>query len=467
MLEIATIRKNKISLDDYEYKKDFENRLLLSSLSLEELNVLEELLFSPIKTSIMKLSTDLDISDKQLTKILEKLQKTEFIKVEDQTITIDKKMRKYFEFEYLRFDEDFKPDLVFINNLLTKIPIHILPVWYSLPKTSNNIFQSIIDKYFLTPQTFQRHLEDLENENPVFSGIINDLYTSSDLQLEANKIKKKYDLDNQKYFEYLLLLEYNFVCFQAYKKTQDGYVEILIPFYEYQEYLIHFNKTIVQNISSTAKITKKRKADFAYVEDLSSILLIAKKPVSFLQIENNLKKELSQKEPNFEITETYINNLINKLVQINFLNKKQTLFEITPQAIKWLSLSLDHRALHLYYHPQNIFQDSSINSELLNDKNVREAEKSVSRVVKKGWVYFDDFIKGVMSAITDDSQVKIKSLGKVFRYSIPTYTQEEINFIKKVIFDRLFETAMVNVGFFNGKDCFNVTQLGETLFEIT
>lgn len=467
MIEIATIRKNKIFLSDYDYKKDIENRSLLASFSELELHILEELLFSPLKTSLGRLSKDLDLKENKILPVLNKLQMTELISVEKDIITIEKKLRKYFEFEYLRFDENFKPDLTFINTLLSKIPIHILPVWYSLPKTSNNIFQSIIDKYFLTPQVFKRHIEDLENENPIFSEIIQKLYNSSTFELSSKEIKTKYNLDNNKYIEYLLLLEFNFVCFQTYKKTSAGYEEILIPFYEYTEYSNHYNDTETSNISDIQKILKKGNSDFSFVEDLSNILQMTKKAMTLLQVENNLKKELSISDPNNKISNSYVNNLINKLVQIKFLIKNQNLFETSAAANKWLELTMEQRALHLYYHPLNILDDKkNLPAHLLTEKSIKEAEKSITRVINKGWVFFDDFIKGVMSTISEDNQLKIKPFGKLYRYSIPSYSQEEIFFIKTVIFERLFEAGIVNTGFFNGKDCFCVTQLGRTLFDI-
>ncbi|NGX44601.1 MAG: hypothetical protein K1060chlam3_00771 [Candidatus Anoxychlamydiales bacterium] len=146
MKEITQIRKNKISLLDYDYKQDIENRVLLSKLTEFELSILEEILFSSITTSLSRLSKDLETSEKKLLSVLEKFEKANLLKIDGQIINIDKKMRKYFEFEYQRFEENFKPDLLFINNLLHKIPIHVLPIWYTIPKSSNNIFASIIDK---------------------------------------------------------------------------------------------------------------------------------------------------------------------------------------------------------------------------------------------------------------------------------------------------------------------------------
>ena len=55
MLDIALARKNKINLTDYDYKKDLNNRLLLSTLSEIELSTLDEIIYSSLKTSISKL----------------------------------------------------------------------------------------------------------------------------------------------------------------------------------------------------------------------------------------------------------------------------------------------------------------------------------------------------------------------------------------------------------------------------
>jgi hypothetical protein len=364
----------------------------------------------------------------------------------------------------MRFDPNFKPDLQFINNLLQKIPIHILPIWYSLPKTSNYIFISIIDKYLLTPQIFQRYLENLKNENPIFYNIIEDLYNSENFEISANEIQQKYNLKKDKYLEYLLLLEFNFICFQSYKKTKNGYEEILTPFYEYKKYLQYFYKTTVVSIKNTEKLIRKRNSDFGFIEDLTSILKMAKKNISISEIEQSIKKELNLKDPNIIISNLYINNLINKLLQINFVTKKQNFLKINSSASKWLELSQDQRALHLYYHPLNL--PNNLPNKLSTEKSVREAEKSIARIIKKGWVYFDNFIKGLTIPITDKHQIKIKAFGKVYKYLIPSYTKDEISFIKKIIFERLFETGIVSVGSLNGKDCFCVTKFGETLFDI-
>jgi len=467
MLEIATSRKNKICLLDYDYQNDIENRVLLATFSKFELEILEELLFSSIKTSKSRLSKDLNIEKNDLLPVLEKLEKIKLLKIDEDSIIIDKKMRKYFEFEYMRFDENFKPDLQFINNLLQKIPIHILPIWYTIPKSSNNIFNSIIDKFLISPQVFLRYLEDLEHENHIFLGIIQDLYNSDNFELKSDDLQKKYDLDKAKYLEYILLLEFNFVCFQSYKETKEGYEEIITPFYEYKEYLQFLKKTKAPSIRDKNKLIKKRNSDFGFVEDISSILQMSNKGLSLNEIKQNIKEEINIKDPDILVTLTYIDSLIDKLDQLKFVEKKNNFLKITDSGSKWAKLNLEHRALHLYYHSLNSLKDNNLPNELKNEKSIREAEKTISRVTKTGWVYFDDFIKGSICALRDEQQIKIKPIGKVYRYAMPIYTEEERVFIKKIIFEKLFEAGIVSVGSLNAKDCFCVTKFGQTLFDVT
>ncbi len=468
MLEITQVRKNKICLLDYNYKQDIANRIMLSTLNDFELRVLEEILYSSIKTSFSRLSKDLQIPEKNLFNVLEKFEKTNLLKIEGEIINIDKKVRKYFEFEYQRFEKNFKPDLLFINNLLHKIPIHILPIWYSIPKSSNNIFASIIDKYLLTPQTFQRHLENVECENPTFLGIVEDIYNSKNFEVASFDLQKKYSLeDKEKYLEIILLLEFNLLCFQSYKKTKNGYLEVITPFHEYKEYLQHLNKTKTYSIKDTKKLIRKRKTDFGFIQDLSSALKMSKLPTSKSVVQKKLKKEISIKDPDIIVSNSYIDSIINKLLKIKFLTQEKDLLQTTTSAKKWLDLSLENKALHLYYNPLNTLDEDKSFKHLINEKSIREAEKSITRILDLNWVYFDDFAKGILAPITEEHLIKIKHIGKAYKYLINPYTREEILFIKKVIFERLFETAIVAVGSLNGRDCFSVTKLGKKLFDTT
>ncbi len=70
------------------------------------------------------------------------------------TLFVDKDVRKYFEAKVEKFDEDFQPNLDFLQSILNKVSIHTLPLWYPIPRSTDNIFASIIETYFSTPKIY-------------------------------------------------------------------------------------------------------------------------------------------------------------------------------------------------------------------------------------------------------------------------------------------------------------------------
>lgn len=76
MIELNSVRKIKINLSDYDYKQDIANRIFIFSLNDFERNVLEEILYSSIKTPIKDLANDLECDLQKMTTALIKLEKT-------------------------------------------------------------------------------------------------------------------------------------------------------------------------------------------------------------------------------------------------------------------------------------------------------------------------------------------------------------------------------------------------------
>ena len=96
---------------------------------------------------------------------------------------------------------------------------------------------------------------------------------------------------------------------------------------------------------------------------------------------------------------------------------------------------------------------------------MREAEKSIKRVLHGGWVYFDDFLKGVLVPLNEQSVVMLKRTGKHWKYTLPIYGDEEKAILKATIFEWLYEMGMVMTGTCQGKDCFAVTHFGRFFFD--
>ena len=435
MLELSSSRKQKINLSDYDSEQDIQNRIILSDLTPFDLNLVEEIFFSPLKISLKKLARSLQAEEGALLPILHKLEKTKFLSRQGDTILIDKEMRKYFEFEMQRFNPEFKPDLEFFQGLLRKVPIHILPAWYSVPRSSNNIFESIIEKHFLTPQMFHRYLLDLNAGDPRVQGIMNDVLTANNFRVSSSDLIARYNLSRKDFEEIMLRLEFHFTCCVSYVKEDDHWHEIVTPFREWKQYLTFLKETESPPIKAVKEIIRKDPRDFAFVEDLT--LLLQKKPLPA--------------EKAVPLTE--------KLCLVKLAEKGKGRLIPLPAAEEWLDMTLENRALYLYRHPHNRILSLSV-----GERYVREAEKSIKRILHGKWVYFDDFLKGVLIPLNEHSVIALKRAGKHWKYVLPVYGEEERLILKAALFEWLYELGMITIGTCRGRDCFAVTHFGRFFF---
>lgn len=447
MLELSPARKNKINLNDYNCELDIENRIAMADFDTFDIEVLEEILFSPLKFSIKKLSRNLECEEAELLEVLKKFSRTGLLSLQDDTIAVDKERRKYFEFQINRFDPDFKPDMEFIQGILRKVPIHLLPSWYAIPRTSNNIFESILEKYLLSPQVFHRYLMELNFGDPVFASIMNDVFRAPDFKVPSSDIIAKYNLSRRDFEEILLLLEFNFVCCVNYEKEDDHWLEFVSPFYEWHQYLRFLHSTEAPIIDKP--VQQFRTSNFAFIEELAAILRsIKKKPLP-----------LSSEET------PYLNQAIEKLCLVKLAEKIDGKLYALETANAWLDMTFENQALYLYRHPLNRILNPSLPAHIGSERYVREAEKSIRRVLHGKWVYFDDFFKGVLVSLSEDSVVMLKKTGKHWKYTLPTYGEEEKILVKSTLFEWLFETGIVTIGTCEGRDCFAVTPFGRFFFE--
>lgn len=476
LMELNPVRKNKVSLSDYDYQKDIENRLIMSQFSSTDHEVLEEILYSSLQIPVKKLAKSLEIEESKVIASLEKLSKTDLLTFDAENVVVDKDMRKYFESQIQKFDEDFVPGMDFLQSLLRKVPIHILPTWYSIPRTSNNIFDSLIEKYLLTPQVFQRYLLELNFGDPIQKGIVEDVYNSEDLEVSGSELIEKYNLSKEQFEEYMLHLEFNFVCCLGYKKIEDQWHEKVTPFHEWKEYINFLKHSDSPAIAKEDRIQKKRPHEYSFVQDMAVILEKAKKtPLAMERTEEGYlipqRKALqtilsSFTDFDFEASEIekYVHSLIAKIQLIKLAEVTEKKLTLNERAHEWLEMRLESRAMFLYRHPLNRPLTLGSAESICNEKSIREAEKSIGRALNKGWVLFEDFIKGVCVPLKEESHIQLKRFGRMWKYALPEYSEEETFFIKTIIFDWLFEAGIVQVGTLDGQDCFRVTSIGHSLF---
>jgi hypothetical protein len=473
MKELNSARKIKINLSDYDYETDIRNRLLMAEFSDRDRKILEEILYSSVKIPISKLVKNLDIDEKELFQSLKKLSKTGLFTFHDGDIIVDKQLRKYYEFQILKFADDFRPDLEFVQGLLKKVPIHVLPNWYSIPRTSNNIFESLIEKYLYTPHHFLRSIEEIQSKDKITEGMIQDVFSSPNHKVFADEIKQRYNLSDYDFEKQMLVLEFSFALCLTYSNVNGFWKETVTPFYEWHKYLSFINDSRPSDITDVKNIKRYHESDFIFIKDLVTILenLTSKGSVGKKELLSDasiakLQKFINYSSNLFSTTkEEYIKDIIEKLVDIEFLSCDNIRTRVTREAKDWLDLTLEKKASVLYQHPLNGLPRSKYPSELYSQTFLRRAEKSINRVLNNSWIYFDDFIKGIMVPLTDDQFITLKKEGKNWEYSLPRYTNEQFNLIKVVVLKWLQENGIIAIGTHENRDCFKVTDFGKKIFE--
>jgi predicted transcriptional regulator len=466
----TVVKKNKIVLSDYNYLRDIENRLLFSELSTFEVEVLQEILHSSVTFSVKSLVDTLGEKESKILPILEKFAHVKLLKVNKGTVTIDKEMRKYYEFQVEKFDESFKPDIEFILASLSKVPIHVLPIWYSIPRTTDNIYASLIEKHFLTPKIYERYLNEVEFDDPIAEKIFKDVFSSPNYFANARDLCKKYHLTREQFEEYMLFLEYNFICFISYVQVDGMWHEVVSPFYEWMEYLDFERDSVVTPIRDKAKIMQLRKEEFSFLQDMNIILEEAPIPLQSKAIApkilNLLFGDLWKKDKSLASHyETYFKGILDKILELELGNVQDNMLHLTEEGHYWMKKSPEDRSVMLYRHPRNHLLNSVKNPELYSERNIREIEKSLRRVGKAGWISFEDFMRGFTVPIDNQDPVMLKKRGSRWKYVIPQYSEEDRNLIFEVIFERMFEVGLVNIGMYNGKPCFSISTFGRASFD--
>ena len=454
MLEISLIKKNKICLEDYNYKQDIENRLLISQQSALDLELLQEILYSPLKIAFQDLSQSLSCEEKELITSIKKFIKSGLLSLNGSVITVDKEKRKYFAARITAFEPGFKPGMEFLQGLLRKVPIHTLPVWYNISRTSDRIFDSIVEKYLLTPQIFQRYLSALQFPDPIMEEITKDLLKAPEYMLYASDLMDKYSLSQGQFQTIALLLEFHFLCCLTYKKIDSKWVEVITFFQEWKDYLLFLRKTQPPILCANS-VKRESMRDFSFLEDITFLLSLAKKQPFFykdiLELANCLNLNTTNKSH-----VKYIKRLLDKMELLNLASFKDKSFSLLDKAHEWFTLTNPQKSLLLYRHS---YAPEMIGS--FNERVLRDIEKSVLRVAYFEWVLFEDFLKGMTTTLSEESSVILKKQGRNWKYTLPFYNSRELILIEAIILEWLSELGIIELGSYQNHRCFRVTEYGK------
>lgn len=460
VLEASNLKKIKVVLDDYPYLQDIQHRVALNGATPCDIKVLEEILFSSIKTSYDKLLESTDLEPAELNKSLHIFKQIGLIKEESDQLVIDKDLRKFFELEIQRFEEDFNPGIDFLAQIFKKVPIHILPIWYALPRTSTNIFESIIEKYLQTPQIYQRLLSDAQTHEPQLKNIIDLLFTSDHLELDLSFIQQKFSLGQESLFQLIAQLEFNLICCVKYEQIDSTYRGLLTPFAEFKNYLLHLRQTESISVDET-KVNKITLAPYDFVDGLFTLIKCFKNKSFNYPINRNQEIELKEALSENNLSYLELEELMQKLLQVQLIEQKNGMISLNDTSLSFIAMKPESAALVLYRHPLN---KPKFSLNISVDKAIRECEKASCRLIGKGWVLVDEFLKGLVIPFSEEQLVTLKKQGRKWQYHLPVYSATDLEFINFIFTDWFEKVGVMEQGFFNDKPCIRLTPLGTEIF---
>lgn len=437
-MNVAPPKRNKIELAHYNYKKDIANRLLLSRLNRREVEILCEIVNGSLKISLQSLTSLIGCTAQCVEALVKVLEPTGLLRIESGALSVDKDVRKYFEFLLARFEEDFEADLDHVQTLMQQVPIHVLPVWYALPKNTDTIFLAIVEKILHNPKCYLKHLQELPFDSVVAQNILTDVHASEELSIDSSLIKEKYKLSDESFMECMLHLEYSMACYVTYRRAGQGFKETIVPLHEWAQILRFQRENTCRPIEKTHSIVRRHPSNFGFVEDISASLKCIEKESKFPS--EALKKALQA-----------------KLTALSFIEEACGAFRITAGGVDFLAKKPQEQAMTLYLSAMNRLRREQ---KVYTDKDIREIERCLKRIVKTGWVFLDDFLKGACASVGNMQPVSLVKKGRRWSYLLPQYNSEERQFITDCLMGFFYESAMIATGEIDGKLCFTLTPFG-------
>lgn len=444
MLDVTPQKKSKICLTGYDLQGDLKGRLMMAKFSQIDLDVLEEILYSPVQTPLRELLRPFAHHTERALESLRMFEGIGLLAIRGTEVVVDKERRKYYEAESAKFSEEFKPGLEFVQGLLKKVPIHQLLAWYSIPRSADQIFESLIEQYLKTPAIYEKNLAELANlEGPGYQ-IVQELMASPELKLMGSEVRAHYGLSPEEFEETMLLLEFQFAAYLTYERIGEQWQEVVVPLEEWKEYLLFLKKTKPQPLPYQ-HVEAQEFVPFAFLEELSSCL--------WSVCEN--RALTAEAAPLLARLESL------RLIRRSDASSGWTPTEMTPA---WLRMELEEQALQIHrslsHHPDLAKLSPSVQSERM----VREAEKAILRAPLDAWVQISDLIDGALVALQEASSIKLIRQGKQWRYRTPVYTDAERQLLFWMFSQALYEMGAVEQGLFEGQPCLRLTPFGRNLF---
>jgi hypothetical protein len=452
MMDVVQARKCKIVLEDYDAKKDVENRLFMARLPASELVVLEEILHSSLQIPLSRLVRDLDVPEEQIRSVVEKLEKTGLLKLQGDTAVVDKEARKYFEGLMELFEEDFVPSMEYFQTLLKKVPVHALPNWYSVPRTADSIFDSLIERILLTPQLYQRYVAEQTAYEPTLQRVLEAVMSAPDLAVPAEQLRADLGWTAEEFEELMLQLEFQLLACLVYRQKQGRWEQVVTPFQEWGDYIRHLRRSSPPELDAS-EVQPMLEGEAPILEGMRSCLQQAlKRALPLVRFQGRWAPEHQ--------VDVWGMRMVDLMEICGLAVVSEGKLVPLAAAEAWCSLSLEDRAMGLYRN--TLHRPAGL--ERIQERYLRDAEKSLQRIVHQGWVRWTDFLQAMVAPLRQDQVVQLRKKGRHWRYALPEYSESERDFLRELMLNWMFECGIVVVGEAEGAPCLRVTEIGKMLF---
>ncbi|GEM_PF-2509562 len=432
-MNLAVQIKDKAPLSEEEWQREVDCRRLLLTLDTREVEILTEIVDGSPNFSVQALADTAHVSVKSVIDLLDKLVPAGLLKYSDDFAQVNKEMRKNFELHLQAFQEDFSPDISYAISLFkNKVPLHVLANWYTTNCLADYLIDSIVERYFQTPEVYTRYLQEIQWEDPFLEEVRQHTLTHPGSEIDADLLCQKHELTIDEFLERALILEYHLVGFVYFPMVGSKRARKILPLTEWRNYL-----------------TRQRAVAAAPIKD-PSVMDKEEQPFSFIE---QLHAHLSAKviDPSHPLAET--------AVAYQFVSAGR----LTDLAKEWMGLSNEEKALFLYRISLKSMEKRDRHPQLYTEVNACMVERGLKTFIHFGWVSFNDFFKAQVSPIAGKSSVSLERKGKRWRYVFPEYSEVEKEFIHDIIFERLYQAGFVEHAMFGDEQIFRVTSFGASI----
>ena len=433
---LYTNNKNKVDLKDYPFKLDVHRRRCASRFSPFERDLFYEMCLGSLETTVEELAEDIDVDPAIILSVLKKNSTIGLYSLDGMDVHINKDERKFYEVELEKFNEAYFPNLNYIKSLFNKVPIDVIPQWFSLPKSCSTIFATLIEKHFLTPKLFERYLQELEFDDPILNKLVKELYSSPYYSLNLQELKDSYFLSDEVLYQIVSILEFNLIAVHSYQKIGDAYHEVITPPHEFRTLLIDKLEKRPKNIDEEEKVLATYTLHHDYIPKVTKTLKTIKQLMEDKHETDVQHQDLA---------------LIRKLLEIDLLDTVEEQIIVSKEGDSFLSLDDDEKTKHFLVPRKR-------KKRLFSEWVQRQIEKEL--IVYTSWIFLEDFINSLQIPLDTHAPMELIRKGRSSFYSIPAYNPDEKEAIRTFLTDHLAIAGIIELAQVEGQLAFRITQFG-------